>query len=50
MSALKIQRRELLQQLSREANRIQDPTIKKRYYFLKKSLRVKNRSLGPVNH
>lgn len=36
MSALKIQLKELLQKLSHEANKIQDPEIKKRYYFLKR--------------
>ncbi len=36
MSALKIQLRELLQNLCSEANKIRDPEIKQRYYFLKK--------------
>ena len=36
MSALKIQLREVLQSLSSEANKIRDPEIKQRYYFLKR--------------
>ncbi len=36
MSALKTQLKEVLQKLSSEANKIRDPEIKQRYYFLKK--------------
>jgi hypothetical protein len=52
VSALKIQLKELLQKLSHEANKNQDPEIKKRYYFLKrvaesqKSIRRACESLG----